>query len=529
MPDYDWNAYGNDLVKAAMPDSISALDVGDAARPPKTLLYDPFQLVELLGWKERPTGLAYTMLDNMVRRTPPIQAMIQTRLSQVARHCRVQENSHGIGFRVQHRDKKTNLSRAARRKAESIQQAILTTTTQDAGIGRDNFEMFSRKAIYDSLVFDQACWEIVPSKKGKPHSWQVADAKTIRLADTDELFLTRKSDRAIRTVQILDGQVINEYPAREMAWMIRNPRSSIQAQGYGTSELEMLVHVITAMLWAFQYNQKFFSQGSTPKGMINFKGQLPGRQLAAFRRFFYQMLAGVENAWRTPVVNAEQGVEWISMQESNRDMEFSQWYDFLLKLSGGMYLMDTAEIGFKYGNENDRSLFESGNEQKITVSKDKGLKPLLVTYENSLNRTIVQELDPDFELRFMGLESLTEKEQAELEKTQGETFLLIDEIREKHGRKPLANGEGQVLNSPTWMQNHQAIMQAQMQADAAAQGAPGEDAGDGAPGGDDDLESVLRGMGGQDPQGAPPSGAPSAPPRKSGTATLQKAITTYSL
>lgn len=522
----DWHSVGHDLVKAV---SVSPLDVGGASREPKALMHDPFQMVEILGWKERPTGLAYLMIDQMIRRTHVIQAMILTRVNQVARHCRVQQDRYGIGFRIQHRDKKKNLSRAARRMAESLQDAIMRTTTGDPGVARDDFEAFTRKVMRDSMSFDQGCWEIVKSRRGKPHSWTAVDAKTIRLVDTAERFLDRKSNSAIRTVQILDDQVINEWAADEMAFMIRNPLSSIQAQGYGTSEVEMLIHVITAILWAFQYNQKFFSQGATPKGLINFKGQVPGRQLAAFRRFFYQMLAGVENAWRTPVLNAEQGVEWISMHSTNRDMEYSAWMDFLIKLSAAMLQMDPTEIGFKYGQEGgERSMFESSNEQKVTQSKDKGLKPILIRYQNTLNQMIVQPIDPDFEMSFMGLDSLTPKEQADLDKVRGETFLTVDEIRREEGKRPLPDGEGAVILNATWMQYKQAKDAAAMGPGpdgAPPGGAPGGDAGAGGGGGD--LESLLAGMG--SPDGGAQGGAPAGPgPSPFDQKKIKKALTSYS-
>lgn len=508
--DYDWRLMADELSKSARPaiaTGIEALpDPSDApTRAPRALKDDPFQMVELLGWKERPSGLAYTVLEQVVRRTPPIKAMHLVRVSQAKRHCRVQEDSHQIGFRVKHRDKKTNLSRAARRQAQEMELALLKTTRGDVGIGRSLFGDFTAACIKDSLTYDQTCFEVIYNRRGQPHSWYAADAKTIRLADSSNRFIDKASNSAIRTVQILNGQVINEWSAAEMAFAIRNRDTSIQSQGYGTSEIEMMIHVITAMLWAFDYNKRFFSQGAAPKGLLNFKGKMPGFQLAAFRRFFYQMIAGVENAWKTPIVNAETGVEWVSMQSTNRDMEYSAWYDFLLKLSSAMYLMDPMEIGFKYGNENDRSLFESANEQKVTQSKDKGLKPLMTWWGEELNRYIIHPWDPDFSVEFLGLEALSPKEQADLDEVRGRTYMMVDELRASEGLAPLPDGEGQVLTNSSWLQYKQ-------QKDAAAQqaqaGAEGEGEGEGGAqendqGGDQgsNLESLFARM---DQQGQGP-------------------------
>ncbi len=462
---------GQELIKGRRVSGVALLNEENSsapARAPKNLDYDPYQYVEILGYKQRPGGLAYILLEQMVRRAPAIQAVVLTRITQVAAFCRPQEDSHQIGFKIVHRDKKRNLSRVAQREAERIQSAILHTTFGEPGIGRPTFEGFTKRYMRDSLTFDQGNFEIIPTRRGKPYSWHVVDAKTIRLIDTDERFLHADSNNKPRTVQILDDRRIAEWPANELAFCVRNPSSSIHSQGYGHSELEMLANVVTALLWGFQYNMKFFSQGSTPKGILNFKGQIPGKQLAAFRRFFYQMLAGVENAWKTPILNADDGVEWVSMQSNNRDMEYNEWMNFLLKLACAMFLMDPAEVNFKFGSESEKALFESSNQQKVTASKDRGLKPILRSYADGLNRYIVYPANDDFELRFLGLDAMTPKEQVELYKEAGQTYLTVNEIRELEGKNPLQDGD--VILSPTYIQMVQARQGLEAEAAAQAEG-----------------------------------------------------------
>ncbi|MFO7970338.1 MAG: hypothetical protein R6U40_01155, partial [Desulfobacterales bacterium] len=138
--------------------------------------------------------------------------------------------------------------------------------------GRDNFETFLRKITWDSLVYDQMAFEVVENKKGEPCEWYAVDAGTMRLADTASTYLDESLEDAVRFVQIYDGQVIAEFTQNELCFGVRNPRTDIRLFGYGVSELEMLIPTVTSLLWGFEYNQRFFSQGSTPKGVINFKG-----------------------------------------------------------------------------------------------------------------------------------------------------------------------------------------------------------------------------------------------------------------
>jgi hypothetical protein len=291
--------------------------------------------------------------------------------------------------------------------------------------------------------------------------------------------------------------IISEWPASEMAFCVRNPRSFIRNHGYGTSELEMLTNVITSMLWAFQYNQKMFSQGLGTKGILNIKGTVPERHMRSFRRHFFQMAAGIENAHRTPVTNAE-GLEWINLQNKTEEMGYSAWFDFLIKLGCGVYLMDPSEVNFKYGNTGQRTMFEAANKQKLIESRDKGLAPLLQWWGEQLNDYIVHPLNEDLALEFLGLDASTPQELADLNEKRVKTYMTVDELREESDLDPMPEGKGDVILDPTWMQFNQAK-------EMMAQGG-GEDGGGGFDfGGDDNGPGGLPG---------PPGG--SAPPNLSG-------------
>jgi hypothetical protein len=214
----------------------------------------------------------------------------------------------------------------------------------------------------------------------------------------------------------------------------------------------MLIPAVTSLLYAWQYNQKFFSQGSAAKGIINFKGTIPERQLQAFRRQWYQQIASVQNAWRTPVVNSDD-LQYINLQQSNRDMEFNAWMDFLLKVSCAMYAMDPTEINFKYGNVGQKSgLQEAANREKITESKERGLRPLLRFIANCINQHILWPINENFEFSFVGLDAQTKDDVANLNQKRVKTLMTVDELRAEDDKPPLPDGKGEVLLDPTWLQ-----------------------------------------------------------------------------
>lgn len=285
---------------------------GQPAHAPEAIYDDPFALIEQLGFRDRPTTMTYGTLRTMVWKVPIIQAIIQTRVNQVAAFATPQPHKFGTGFKIRMRDIEAKPSPADKKYSKFLERLILTTGVTADPRGRDNFETFLRKLTRDSLTFDQTNFEVIPGRDGRPSQWNAVDPATIRLADTPKLYWDEDPFRP-HTVQVYDNIAINTFNFREMAFGVRNANTNIRAHGYGTSELEMLVTTVTAILWAWNYNQAFFSQGSVAKGLLNLKGAIPDKQLKAFRRQWYQMIAGVENAWRTPITNAEE-IQWINMQ-----------------------------------------------------------------------------------------------------------------------------------------------------------------------------------------------------------------------
>lgn len=455
-----------------------------ATQEPKALFSDPFAIIEQLGYKEKPSAVTYNTLKLIMWRNPIVQAVVQTRVNQVAAFTKVTHDRYNLGFRVKLRESERQPTEQDKKWASGMETLLQRTGITDNPRGRPDFETFLRKLVWDSLVFDQACFEIVPNRRGEPAEWYAVDASTIRIADTARVYMNEDLSQAVRYVQIYDSMIVAEYTQEELGFGVRNPRTDIRLHGYGVSELEQLIHVITAFLNTWDYNAKFFTQGAAAKGLLNFKGAINETQLKAFRRHWYQMISGVENAWRTPITNAED-VQWLSMQSSNRDMEYNAWMDFLIKVTCSVYSMDPVEVNFKYGNTGQKgAMQESSNKDKITESKERGLRPLLNHMAALINRNIIWPLNESFEFCFMGLDSQTKQEAATLQTTQVKAYRTVDEIRAEEDLPPLPDGKGECILDPTWLQFSSSK-------DAAAQAAMNPMGMD--PNGDPDFEAMLNG------------------------------------
>ncbi len=173
------------------------------------------------------------------------------------------------------------------------------------------------------------------------------------------------------------------------------------------------------------------TQGSNAKGIINLKGDnMSSEQLEVFKREWAANVAGIESAWRTPILQTELGVDWIDLSKSNSDMEFSKWMEYLIKIVTGIYSIDPAEINFDLaGGVAQTPLFESSSEWKLKASRDKGLKPLLKFIAKYINDNIVAKIDDAFYFDFVGLDELTEQEKHELRTEQLASYMTLNETR----------------------------------------------------------------------------------------------------
>lgn len=509
--------YDDKINKAAKAAKAAGRDGSHApARDPKAIGFDPFDLVSQMGWREKPSPLTYQALESIGATVPVLADVIRARATQVQTFCQRPEDRHSPGMRVRPVDRNKKITPAIKKRCHELEQTIL-----DCGyrFGRQAHEIVSLRQfagmfIDNSLTFDQACFEIIPDRKGRPSYWQIVDPTTIRLMDTFE----RKPGEPF-AIQMIDNSIVADFTPEELAFCIRNPRSGINSYGYGRSEIETLVREITGFLWGIDYNRRFFSNGSATKGILNFKGTIPDRHLQAFRRQWTAMVSGVENSWRTPITNADE-IQWINMQLSNRDMEFSAWIDFLIKCVTARFQIAPEEINHSYGNSGQsQAMGTAPIEEKLKASKDLGLRPLVNFFFEQINRNWLKRVDPLYEVVPVGLDSKGVDAETELLGKQTKIYLTVDESREAVGLEPLGEGRGDVILDPTWLQFFQ---NAQAQEDEGEEGEEGwdEEEGDNQ---EPEDEDPLAGFGLVDAESGEPV---SVPPDDEGAADAAKSDNT---
>lgn len=398
-----------------------------------------------------------------------------------------------------------------------------------------NFDSALRALVRDSLTYDRYATEIVPDRAGRGHHWFPVDGATIKFASNrlkdykqladnfmnlDILYpenkvvaiekqkvLELKDDLLAKDmykyVQVIRGKIERAYTEDELKVGIRNFTTDIYNNGYGVSELELCVSLVTGHLNAEFYNQAYFTQGFSAKGILHIKAALNRRKVETVRQQWQHMLKGARNSFQTPIFAGMEEVAWIPLTQNHNDIGFEGWMRYLIKMICAIYQIDPHEIGIGFKDEGGSAggLGGDNTKEKMDQSKDKGLYPLMRHIENFLTEQIIKPFDNRFILKFTGVSTETQEESVKRQDIERKFKKTVNEIRGEDGLPPLP-GMDDFIAGPeyaTWYATfskkaeEQMAQAQQQQADAAA--AQGGDQGDGGEEDDSfyggDLESNL--------------------------------------
>lgn len=369
-----------------------------------------------MGFKNKLTSISYLLLRQMAR-TPQINAIIQTRVDQAMNFSQFVTDEQKPGWTIRKRlghfanEEERELSDLDKREIDAIVNWMESGGRDVDEWEREDMASFFKKVYRDSWEIDQAAFEVSWLRKGIPYQYQSVDGGTIRLAETfdDREYQEAKSSGKYmpKYVQVWKNLVHNEYYPMELCLGMRNTASDVMLNGYGVSELEILIQIVTWMLYGMQYNGNFFQQGSNPKGILNFKQNIDPIKLEEFKQGWRNTLTGIGNSHKM-AVTAGADLEWIAMQQTNKDMEFHQWNDFMTILSCTVFRIDPDEVGFHL--QGTKGIFgQDGQKQRLDHSKQKGLEPFLRYWQSQFDQYLVKPLSRGkYEFIFTGLTPVDE-------------------------------------------------------------------------------------------------------------------------
>jgi hypothetical protein len=469
----------------------------------QSVFLDDMQVSVMGDFYEKQSAFSFDSMRAMVEGTPILNAVIMTRIRQVQRFCRVQTNGKGPGFKITLKDTDGKHTSDDDKKSIALLEGFFMNSgweskpRQRMRLKRDDFSSFMAKLVRDSLTLDSAGIE-TEWKRDRSlglDGMYAVDGATLRLC-TEQGY---EGDDEIFALQVVQGNIRSLYTYDDLIYVPRNPRTDVLIGGYGLSETELLVRVVTGFLNAFTYNTKYFDSNQIPKGLLHLTGNFSEQDVAAFKRMWNAMVKGVNNQWALPVMvskDSESKAAFENFGVEVNEMMFGKWMTFLSSLICAIYGIGPDEINFEsFSAGSSSNLSGNDTEEKLANSKDKGLRPLLAYFENLFTDFIVQEFGDKYVFRWTGLDE--EDEQIAFERKK--LIMTWDEMRAEDELPKVPDGLGAVPLNPALIPVWQAVNQ-QQQPQEGDFGQPGQEQ-PGAP---------ADGGKGEDSKGAAPFGKPDA-------------------
>lgn len=447
----------------------------------QSVYLDDMQLTIMGDWYERPSVFTFDSMRAMVEQTPLLNAVIMTRIRQIQRFTKVTDNDTP-GFCVRLKESKNRKVNPSSDDGVIIErlQSFFTNCGFESNprarlkLKRDNFANFMAKIVRDSLTMDSMPIE-TEMKRNKALGMDGiygVDGATIRLCTEqgyqgiDEIF----------ALQVVQGRIRAAYTHDDLIYIPRNPRTDIMSAGYGLSETELLIRVVTGFLNAFSYNTKYFDSNAIPKGILHLSGNYTETDIQGFRRYWNAMVKGVSNWWTLPILvskDQESKASFENLGAEQDEMMFGRWMTFLASIVCAIYGMSPEEINFEAFTVGKSNLSGSDTEEKLANSKDSGLEPLMSYLETLFTDYVVSDFTDKYEFFWTGRVSRDKQQSFEEVKLCG----TVNELRASRGDEKVTEDWGDAPLNPDLIPIWQAEKNPELAAQAGALRPPAAAAG----------------------------------------------------
>lgn len=423
----------------------------------RKMVDDPYfdQLTSQINHKHKMSRLTNRTLKEVSVRDWLVSAIIQCRVDTLLRFSRPEHRRFEMGFRFVKKDITSEYSEKELKEIAGLEDFMYHCGRKEGTPPDDRmlFGDFLKLLTRDALTFGHVAIEKVKTKSGGLHRLRPLPAesvykinKTLTKDQVKQEEISAKqtynkplSDNDPKSEQKVNEVAINYYKYVQMSYNMRplahfgdedmvfknfNMQNFADSAGYCYSPLELAIINVTNHLNVENYNNNFFTQGYAARGVLHLKGTVTQAQLMNFRRQFYNSISGQQHAWRTPIVAGLDEVQWVPMSGSAKEMEYINFNNHLMRALCTAFQIDPVELGLEYlASANGRApMQQANNEYKIAYSRERGLYPILMFFEDLINSEIVPAIDKDLanKYKFVFTGYTDETPQTEIAQLQAE-------------------------------------------------------------------------------------------------------------
>lgn len=253
------------------------------------------------------------------------------------------------------------------RLAQRIRDLFETPNALDA-----SFHSFVARLTDDLLTLDAAPFEIVRYPTGEiAELWPVQG---------ERIAVNRRWDGSnpdlYRYALLVDGRIRETFRDEQMGYLMDNPRTD---SPIGVSPVQILMSVIDAELKAQNYNKRMVT-GAAPDGIFNIGESAIDTDV---QRAKSEWEARMADGGAVHIIGGFKGPSWMPFRETNRDMQFREWVDLLLRCIAVVYGLSPMDLGITFDVNRSSADTQSQN------SEDRGIRPLMDLFQRYFTRKVV--------------------------------------------------------------------------------------------------------------------------------------------
>lgn len=441
----------------------------------KAMLSDPYfdQVNQSVIYKHRASRLSNKTLKDVSIRDWLVSAIVQARTDTLLRFSRPSHDKFEMGFRVVKRDETKDVTKEEREEIKNLESFIyrcgrMKGTPQDDSM---LFGEFLKKSTRDALTFGHVGTEKIKTKGGGLHRFRPLPAESVYLinkktskktvesalrsghakyrlgSDNDprkEQEINEEELAYYKYVQVsLDQTPLAVFGDEDMIFKLFNPQNFMDSMGYCYSPLELAIVNVTNHLNAESYNANFFTHGQAARGILHLKGTVTQGQLTAFRRQFYNTINGAHHAWKTPIVAGLDEINWVPMAGNARDMEYINFNNHIMRAICTQFQIDPVELGLDFltSPTGRAPMQQANNSYKIEYSRERGLYPLLMFFEDMVNNDIIPAIDIEmakkYKFEFIGYSDETPQTQVAQLQAEMTVHSSLNDVLRAAQKEPL--------------------------------------------------------------------------------------------
>jgi len=332
-------------------------------------------------------------------------------------------------------------TRRIKEEAESHRPTVRRIFEQPSTQGvESNFRALQELVVDDLLVYDAGVIVKNHNMRGELAELYTIPGHQVRIYRNEDRTVPQPPEPAY--VWEDSGITRAEFTWDELIFIMLNP----QASGYGLSPLEVAAYIITAGIYADEYNIDYFKNSNVPPGVLDLGKDVTEDQRKMFQRLWEAEVQGKRGSiHRMMFMSGTEGAKFIPMRiNSNRDMQMMEYLKWTLAIKTACYGLSPQDIGFTM------DFHRTTSETQLDISQARGVRSVLHLLKCYYNDEIVKSgfsfKDVKFEWQDMDLTDEQKESNIDHQDIQGGVISRNDR-RRKLGLKPIDGGDAVTVTS----------------------------------------------------------------------------------